>query len=70
MSAMARKVSRTAEDVQDASIDVATAQLTKLLVQFLGVLSCQILDALQAQVAKSLADTGTNAGNRLEVTRW
>ena len=67
---MARKVSRTAEDVQDASIDVATAQLTMLLVQFLGVLSCQILDALQAQVAKSLANTRTNAGNRLEVTRW
>jgi len=70
VSAMACKVSRTAEDVQDAAIDVATAQLTKRLVQFLGVLPCQILDALQAQVAEILADTRTHAWNRLEVTRW
>jgi len=66
---MACKISRTAEDVQDAAIDVATAQLTKRLVQLLGVLSCQIFDALQAQVAKILANTRPNAGNRLELTR-
>lgn len=70
MSAIAGKVRSAPEDVQDASIDRDTAQLAERLVHFLRVLSRKILDALQAEVAKVLANTRSDARNHLEFTGW
>ena len=68
MSAIVGKVNRAPKNVQDASIDIGTSQLAKRLVHLLCVLSREILNALYTEVTKGLANTRSDAGNRLEVT--
>ena len=70
MNAIACKVRRAPENVQDASIDRGATQLAQRLVQLLRVLSHEILNALQAEVAKVSANTRSDAGNHLEFTGW
>ena len=68
MRAIARKVCRAPEDVQDAPIDLGATQFAKRLVHLLWILCRKILNSLEAQVAKVLGDTRPDAGNRLEFT--
>ncbi len=68
MRAIAGKVCRAPEDVQDAPIDLLAAQFAKRLEHLLWILCRKILHSLKAQVAKALGNTWPHAGNRLEFT--
>ncbi len=68
MNAITCKVRRAPKDVQDAPIDRGATQLAQRPVHLLRVSSHKIINALQAEVAKGLADTRSDAGNHLELT--
>ena len=68
MRAIAGKVCRAPEDVQDAPIDPGATQLAKRLEHLLRVLCRKILNSLEAQVAKVPGNARPDAGNCLEFT--
>ena len=70
MPRMAREVGRTPEDVEHASVDPGIAQLTERGVHGQGIPAREILDLLEAEVAKVLSYAGPDTGNRLQLSRW